>query len=552
MMCLCHTPCKDRASARDSSVTAGGDDLLVSYRGRPSAMATIVITEVEEGWARNKRAHDERRAQIERARALRPGGTSGQQELADLKKQEDEHRIEPLMSAVWDRLGMSGKPPRAGVFPSQQARGKGDLEESELRAAAVYHGLRESGRTDPSDPGFDKELNRCRDRFDRDKDRYVAIARKLAADEPRLSWRKVEATRQHMIDNAVAGHDDAAIADAAAYGDKDADACVRSPFVIADMTGDGRIEIVEDHLRAAAVIYTYEALDDAGLFAAVDEIIEMADNGRVVLSCEEERAIEAYRYDPVPVAERYDAVVARMFPSYAREQFAAVVKAAYEFTARLTQDDLLSAGIPASISEQPLRTTAKALAIHLSEQGWGTTYSTAEAVMHRTVEAHQLVREDSVGRACGVAGELQVVASVTGSDIGEVTREYARAEAGATVLSWLATKAEALSAAHWDTLLDIHNIAAGTGSNDANEPTDADFLAACAELHGLLGLEERIDVDDEGEEIDAAGEDEEVDEGGGVGNGFGTLRGVRTGRPSEGVLRLKPSNFPGGLSQTGA
>ena len=122
-------------------------------------------------------------------------------------------------------------------------------------------------------------------------------------------------------------------------------------------------------------------------------------------------------------------------------------------------------------------------------------------------------------------------------DVNDVTREFALAEAGTTVFSWLGLKAEILE--QGEELLDIDLIGGVAGNDPLESPTDGDFATACEQLFQLLGYGHAHGEADEDDESEGTEEESEDD---GVYVGHGSYR-------QPGVFTLKPSMFANGGGQ---
>ena len=222
----------------------------------------------------------------------------------------------------------------------------------------------------------------------------------------------------------------------------------RRDISLADLATDAEVEIVPDHLKAAAVVLSHARHDDAGVFDAVDRIVEDADRGRIAIGQNAAERIEDYRRDSAyrwlsrdRVESLRDRVLGPPFPALWRS----LVVATHEFIGRLTTDDLIGSPVPANVSQEPVRVAAAAVATHASEQGWGTTYTAAETLQASCARPAGSSRAPSIERAYCSRDFFGVITHATDVDVNDITRELALSEAGAIVFSWLAKKAEILS-----------------------------------------------------------------------------------------------------------
>ncbi len=505
----------------------------------------ITFVELEEAWNLHAERLEIRRHQIAPRRDEHNGEGSVHprvaQEVAEIDARFAERRVNPLATAVWHGLGMPGRPPEAGVMPSQQEKPAEDLEDGELRYAVVYWMLEQSGHTDPEDPGFIAALNRRRIEFDGASDRYRAVEKAELAKGRRLSIAVIHAVTQQLIEAGLP---------ATAEAVKEAHEAVhrrrahrkRHDISLADLATDAEIEIVPDHLKAAAVVWSYARHDDAGVFDALARIVEDADLGRIAIGHRAVERIEDYRRDsaypwlsPERIESLRDRVLGPPFPTLWRK----LVIATHDFIARLTTDDLIGSPIPATVGQEPVRVAAAAVATHLSEQGWGTTYTAAEALQSQLRAARRILSLSSVERAYCSRDFFGVVTHAADVDVDRITCELALSEAGTIVISWLALKAEVLSGGRQDSLIVVETLM--TSGNPPEAPSDGDFVEACEQLYQLLELgasmQQEYENDAGGQDATEAGDEDE--------NAAYSRRAE-----SESGLRLTPSMFAAGRAES--
>ena len=253
----------------------------------------------------------------------------------------------------------------------------------------------------------------------------------------------------------------------------------RHEISLADLATDAEVEIVPDHLKAAAVVLSHARHGDAGVFDAVDQIVEDADLGRIAIGQNAAERIEDYRRNSAYrwlSAERVeslrDRVLGPPFPALWRS----LVVATHEFIGRLTTDDLIGSPVPANVSQEPIRAAAAAVATHASERGWGTTYAAAETLQAQLRAARRILSRRSIERAYCSRDFFGVIAHATDVDIDDITRALALSEAGVIVFSWLAKKAEILSGCDDTELIVLDPL--GTDGDPLEDPSDGDFLEA--------------------------------------------------------------------------
>jgi hypothetical protein len=490
----------------------------------------IVIEELKRAW-------EERTQLLERRRSLLT-----QRHVREKERIDDERKLkaDPLIRGVWEVLGIDQDPPQAGLMPSQRGTPPGELEKHELRAMVVYCKLVRAGWTDPSAPGFAREVHRRNIEFEGAADRYKYVADAVTTPEGRLSGTTVEDIVSRLVEQGEPADEDTVKAATERVEDRRRHRYKYRDLSLADGDLDAAVDLKADHLRAAAMVYAHDRLDQAGIFDAVDRIIEDADFGRIEIGRRAIEDIERYRRRATLrwlSPDRLQALRGRVLGPPFPQLWRGLITATHDFVARLTTVDLVGSKISVRIAAEPVRVAALALATQVSEAGFGTTPAAAETLRRQLLDAREILEAKSIVRAYCSRDFLGVVAHAADADVNTLTREFALADAGTTVFSWLALKAEDLENDDLP-ILDIDELG-GPGGTDPDGPDDADFAAAAEQIYQLLGY--APDVEDEDSAGDEETEDEEEDEDGAfqVGHGY----------RQPGVFTLKPSMFTNGARQ---
>jgi hypothetical protein len=492
----------------------------------------IVIDELKRAW-------EERTQLLERRRSLLT-----QRHAREKQRIDDERKLQadPLIRGVWDVLKLSSDPPRAGVMRSQTGSPPwpGKLAPHELMAMVVYWKLVQAGLTDPDASGFAREAYRRKVEFDGAAGRYKRAADEIVTPEGRLSCAAVEGVVSHLVEQDEPADANTVKAAIEHIEDQRRHRYKYRDFSLADGDLDAAVDLKADHLRAAAMVYAHDRLDQAGIFDAVDQIIEDADFGRIEIGPGAIEDIERYRRRATLrwlSPDRLQALRGRVLGPPFPQLWRGLITATHDFVARLTTVDLVGSKISVRIAAEPVRVAALALATQTSEAGWGTTPAAAETLRRQLLDAREILEAKSIVRAYCSRDFLGVVAHAADADVNALTREFALADAGTTVFSWLALKAEDLENDDLP-ILDIDELG-GPGNTDPDGPDDADFAAAAEQIYQLLGY--APDVEDEDSEGDEETDEEDEDEDGDfqVGHGY----------RQRGVFTLKPSMFTNGARQ---
>jgi hypothetical protein len=204
-------------------------------------------------------------------------------------------------------------------------------------------------------------------------------------------------------------------------------------------------QIVRPQLRAAATLFWCAQVEEAGLLAFVDALAEAAWSGRVALlvGAAASRLVRYRRAgeDRFSADERH-AIYERLFGE------------ATGFTAqwaRLISDlvELERAPIDRGVGDLVMRiqVTAQELAQALSDRAIGITGFAGRAIVAHVREALDLLRDPELSQSLG-GGAWQIVRLHSASLLGRPIEPHPaleRAQAGLTILEWIAARADGLA-----------------------------------------------------------------------------------------------------------
>jgi hypothetical protein len=498
----------------------------------------IVIEELARAWEPCEARLARRHAELSREGVNgTPLPEDDQREFTKIER-ELKQMADPVIVAVCQHPKVGITPPEKGVMESQRKTPPQSFTRKELCAIGVYWMLIRDGYDDPSASDFKRALNRRIAAYAGIADTYEGVMARWPDRPVRL--RVLHQAVEEFVERG-------ATVDDAAFNDVYEQVCKRQKHLeakqisLAKVAKAATVDLVDDHVKAAAIVYLHEKLDAAGLFDSVDTILDDADHGRIDIGNKAIERLEDYRHDAefrFPPPERLEPLRSRVLGPPFPPLWRGLVTAVHDYIARQTQFDLVGSRISARIAQEPVRVAALALTTHVSEAGLGTASTTARRLRRQIVEARRILSARSIVRAYGARDFLGVIERAGEIDISEITRQLALGEAGTTVLSFLAINAEILEEDD-DVLLD-DSIIGGSGSGDPIEnPDTADFAAACEQLFQLLGCGQQPAAADEEEETDS--EDDGQDEGDAF-LGHSSYR-------QPGVFTLKPSMLAGGGEQ---
>lgn len=260
------------------------------------------------------------------------------------------------------------------------------------------------------------------------------------------------------------------------------------PLALAGWHGTG--PILEDTLRAAQVIWFAAALEYAPLFAVVDRLVELFRAGTLPVRKGSASAL-LYEYwgerdERLSMAERSrlfarafgigGALASGVIPNRAFPELWLALMAAVHECSRLPQR--------ASLIERPeVRAPARELAANLARHGAGMARPAA-ALHEHIQQALALLADPDVRRGFGARDAWQLVDRIAAQHLGgarNAARYRTLANAGSTVIGWLARHAAAL------------NGSAGGSGAVRPFPADAEFVSA---IEAWFGATDADDEDD--------------------------------------------------------
>jgi hypothetical protein len=159
----------------------------------------------------------------------------------------------------------------------------------------------------------------------------------------------------------------------------------------------------------------------------------------------------------------------------------------------------LNAGQPlppggAALRQEPVRESARDLAMNLSRQGSGLAYFAARDLQQQIQEIMQVLSDNEIKSAFAARDLWQVIDQVATLDLGarpNVLRYRTQAEAGATVIRWLANhRAPLLRPSPVIILKDNDLTRQRAGPKPTITPTDYDMVRACGQWLVVAGTPE--------------------------------------------------------------
>lgn len=207
--------------------------------------------------------------------------------------------------------------------------------------------------------------------------------------------------------------------------------------------------LVEDNLRAAAVLYAAAALEEMKLFEVVDRVVDRFQAGKLPVGAGAKSKLVAYaKAQP----ERLDANSRRRIYGHvlggtqsgatqANDDFAPLLARLLDAVSQFERASALAKGEKKPPSATAVHAAARDLATNLSNHGYGAAVVSAALLADQLRDGQALLSHPDVLEAYGAKDMWQVVERVAQQELKvkvNVTRARTRAEAGSAVLTWLA------------------------------------------------------------------------------------------------------------------
>ena len=277
-----------------------------------------------------------------------------------------------------------------------------------------------------------------------------------------------------------------------------------------DLEAETAVDIVEANLHALQAIYFAGTLEEARLFAVMDKIVELFNQGVLPLSRgsggdlifrywkkSNERFTEVERRNLYarsfgwPGGEAVQTAVNREF----NDLWLRFISAVASFSRQLTLDDLLRSASPGAVSQEQVRKAGRDLAANLSLYGYGMAYFAATELQTVIREIIAVLSDDEVKACYGARDMWQVVDQVATLELGGArnsVRYRTMAQSGAVIIRWLAKNGPRLSAVGGLRLLDEVSLRLqrNGSSKPTVDPNDQDLVDACQQWLAVTGTPE--------------------------------------------------------------
>jgi hypothetical protein len=223
-------------------------------------------------------------------------------------------------------------------------------------------------------------------------------------------------------------------------------------------------EIEPDNIRAVALVYAANQLEDMRLFGVVDRITELFYNGLLPIGFDAGgKAIDTYywdREDRMKESERrmiYSRVLGVPGGDVSKEAvtntqfdslFTRFLASLAEYDRQQRISDLIERRRPANLTSEYVRKAGRDLAANASLHGWGGTHFAARRLNNHIAKALDILKQPSIQKAYGVTGPFPLIERVCATEFGftpNVVKNRTMADAGKKILDLVAQYSKAWS-----------------------------------------------------------------------------------------------------------
>jgi hypothetical protein len=232
------------------------------------------------------------------------------------------------------------------------------------------------------------------------------------------------------------------------------------------LTGDGGtdVEVEADNVRAVALVYAAQQLEEMRMFGVVDRITELFYNGLLPIGFDAGgRSIDNYywdREDRMKESERrmiYSRVLGTPGGDVAKEVqpntqfeglFMRFLGSLAEYDRQQRISDIIERRRPQNLTAEYVRKAGRDLAANLSLYGWGGTHFAARRLNNHIATALDILKQPSIQKAYGVNNPYQLIERVCATEFNftpNVVKHRTMADSGKKIMDIVAKYAKAWS-----------------------------------------------------------------------------------------------------------
>lgn len=288
-------------------------------------------------------------------------------------------------------------------------------------------------------------------------------------------------------------------------------------IALPDLNEISDYQIQTDNVRLMGAVICAAMFEELKVFQVVDKLVELAQNGMLPVgrSSAGETLYHYWRETPNRMSEaerRGFYAMAIGIPGGGQvmnanrdfnDLWLRFVSSVSSLVRQKSADALLRATIPAAVSQQQVRKSARDLALNLSSHGYGMSVFYALELQGLINTIIELLSNEEVRSAYGARDMWQVIDQVATLELGGA-RNSARyrtlATCGAIITAWLAENVERYNQATSRRIIAVEEVLSTdpptAGAKATTKPTDYDLVNACE-----LWLADTATSDDRVEEM---------------------------------------------------
>ncbi|MCM3901340.1 MAG: hypothetical protein ND866_06520, partial [Pyrinomonadaceae bacterium] len=235
---------------------------------------------------------------------------------------------------------------------------------------------------------------------------------------------------------------------------------------------EGQQEIIAENIRALQAIYFAAMLDEMKAFQVLDRLVELFQNGILPVG-RGRTGSDLFRYwkdTPLRISENerrnlYARVLG--FPGSDastkpnrefNDLWIRFISSVAAFARQNTVGNVIQTHTPEAPSQQLVRKVGRELAANLSLRGYGWVHFIAGELQKQINAITKLLSTSEIKAAYGARDIWQVIDQVADLELGgsrNTNRYRTMANAGATIIAWLANNSRKLSRTNDDSILDV-------------------------------------------------------------------------------------------------
>lgn len=271
-------------------------------------------------------------------------------------------------------------------------------------------------------------------------------------------------------------------------------------IALPDLNETAAYDIQTENVKLMGAVICSAMFEELKVFQVVDKLVELAQNGMLPIGrgSAGETLYKYWRDTPNRMSEMerrnfYALTIgipggdaAGMVNREFNDLWIRFVSSVSSLVRQKTADQLLRASIPAGVSQQQVRKSARDLAQNLSLHGYGMSVFYALELQGLINTVIDLLRDREIMGAYGARDMWQVIDQVATLELGGARnsiRYRTLASCGAIITAWLANNVKRYNQATSNRVINVEEVLSldppSAGAKATTDPTDYDLVNAC-------------------------------------------------------------------------